>query len=103
MRKGFTEEASHHEGVIASGAALQAKRGISREASRGCAQDPSLRLKNGSGQDDSQSNLVRIYSALFASPNKIIRIEILPKSNPPYGYDTASLSSVLPMQYSSGK
>ena len=30
------------------------------------------------------------YSAPFASPNKITRIEMLPKSNPSYGYDTAS-------------
>jgi len=31
-------------------------------------------------------------------PNNTARIEILPKSNPSYGYDTASFSSALPMQ-----
>ena len=63
------------------------------------ARDLSLRLKNGSGQDDFHP----LYSAPLDSPNKIIRIEMLPKSNPSYGYDTASRSSVLPMQYSSGR
>lgn len=50
-----------------------------------CAQDPSLRLKNGSGQDDTQANFAAGYSTAFAPPNKIIRIEMLPKSNPSYG------------------
>jgi len=36
-------------------------------------------------------------------PNKTIRIEMLPKSNPSYGYDIASLSSALPMHYSRGR
>jgi len=62
--------------------------------------DPSLRLKNGSGQDDARTTEL---PAGAASPNRIIRIEMLPKSNPSYGYDTASRSSVLPMQYSNGR
>ena len=62
-----------------------------------------LREKWGFSDKSEVEGIPRVYSAPFASPNKIIRIEMLPKSNPSYGYDTASRSSVLPMQYSSGR
>ena len=63
---------------------------------------PSLRQSSSRAALDqtAPSTLLRagLGGCLYIQPNWIARIEMLPKSNPSYGYDTASRSSVLPMQ-----